>query len=240
VAIAVMGDPPGLDVADRVGPLTEVDVAFVIADLAGFTALTETHGNRFAAGLITRYVEIARAALAEGARLAERVGDAVLVVATHPGPAVRTALALRESVEREPLFPSLRVGVHAGRVVALAGAYFGTPLNLTARLAAHAEPGQILCTEEIARGAIDVEGTEFRSLGAVVLKNIARPVHVLEIGPRAPAAADAALDPVCRMRIDPRSAPAAVVHDGVPHYFCSPACAQLFVARLAPDATGGP
>jgi class 3 adenylate cyclase len=220
--------------------LAEVEVAFAIADLAGFTALTETHGNHFAAWLIARYVEMVHASLAQGARLAERVGDAVLIVAVNPASATRTAVALRQAVEREPRFPSLRIGVHAGRVVEVAGAYFGTPLNLTARLAAYAEPGQILCTEEIVRGAVDVEGVQFRSLGPVALKNIARPVHVLEVGPRPASGDDIAFDPVCRMRIDPRSAPASVVHGGLPQYFCSSACARLFLARVAADPRTAP
>ena len=39
---------PGADI-----PVTERDVAFVIADLAGFTALTEIHGSRYAAWVVT-------------------------------------------------------------------------------------------------------------------------------------------------------------------------------------------
>jgi class 3 adenylate cyclase/YHS domain-containing protein len=218
---------------------TDVEVSFVIADLAGFTALTETHGSRFAARLITRYVEIARATLAPGARLLERVGDAVLIVSAHASPSVRTALALREAVEREPLFPGLRVGVHGGPVVEAAGAYFGTPLNLAARLAAHAEPGQILCTEEIARGAMDVEGIEFRMLGLATLKNIAKPVRLLEISARVSRGADRAVDPVCRMRVDVRTAAASVVHEQAPYFFCSPACAELFLERASLDRRSG-
>ena len=35
-------------------PLTERDVTFLIADLAGFTALTEIHGSRYAVWIISR------------------------------------------------------------------------------------------------------------------------------------------------------------------------------------------
>ena len=61
-----------------------------------------------------------------------------------------------------PLFPLLRIGVHGGPVVQLDGSYFGTPLNLTARLAARARPDQILCTERIARSAGDLPDVRFR------------------------------------------------------------------------------
>jgi class 3 adenylate cyclase len=46
-----MTTTPGADL-----PLTERDVTFLIADLAGFTALTEIHGSRYAACVISRYL----------------------------------------------------------------------------------------------------------------------------------------------------------------------------------------
>lgn len=219
------------------GPETqgEIEVAFVIADLVGFTALTETHGAHFVARLIARFVEIARAALAPGARLVERVGDAVLIAAPDAGGAIRTALALREGVEREPLFPALRTGVHAGPVAVVAGAYFGTPLNLTARLAGHAAPGQILCTETIAGSAPDLRGVAFQRIGTVALKNIARPVQLLEVAPRPARGDDATVDPVCRMRVDPGSAAASIAHRGAVWHFCSPECVHLFLERTGSD-----
>jgi class 3 adenylate cyclase len=86
---------------------TEVNGTFLIADLAGFTALTETHGNLHAAHVVTRFVELVGATLQPGTRLAERVGDAVLIVAEDPTAAVRTAIMLRDVAEREALFPLL-------------------------------------------------------------------------------------------------------------------------------------
>ena len=156
-------------------------MTFLIADLAGFTALTEIHGSRYAAWVISRYLALVRAALHPAARLAERVGDAVLIVAPEAASAVRTAVDLRAATERESLFPLLRLGVHGGPVVELEGSYFGTPLNLTARLATHAAPGQILCTEAVASAASGLEGVEFRSLGLVTLKNILAPVSIFEV-----------------------------------------------------------
>lgn len=78
---------------------TEIDVTFVIADMAGFTALTETHGNLHAAHVVTRFVELVRATLQPGSRLVERVGDAVLIVAEETTPAVRAAIALRDAAD---------------------------------------------------------------------------------------------------------------------------------------------
>jgi adenylate cyclase len=218
---------PGADLV-----VTECEMTFVIADLAGFTALTEMHGSRYAAWLVTRYVEIVRASLPPGAQLTERVGDAVLIVAPDAATAVRAAVDLREATEREPLFPLLRVGIHGGRVVQLDGSYFGTPLNLTARLAAQAMAGQILCTESVAGAAAGLEGVEFRGLGTVTLKNIFEPVSVLEVVAAERDARDELIDPVCQMRVDPVSAASQQSHGGRTYVFCSPACARTFAAQV--------
>jgi class 3 adenylate cyclase/YHS domain-containing protein len=223
---------PGADL-----PVTECDVTFLIADLAGFTALTEIHGSRHAAWVVTRYVDIVRAALAPGARLVERVGDAVLIAAPDAASAVRTAVDLREAAEREPLFPLLRLGVHGGRVVQLDGSYFGTPLNLTARLAAHAMAGQILCTDTVAAAVSGLEDVEFRRLGTVTLKNILAPVAVFEVMAANRHAQHELIDPVCQMRVDPVTAASKLSHGGRTYLFCSPACAWTFSAQI--ESQGG-
>jgi class 3 adenylate cyclase/YHS domain-containing protein len=225
---------PGSDL-----PVTDREVTFVIADLAGFTALTEIHGSRYAAWVVTRFVELVRATLRSGARLVERVGDAVLVVAPNAASAVRTAVDLRDATEREPLFPLLRIGVHGGPVVELDGSYFGTPLNLTARLAAQAAPGQILCTESVAATSAALDDVEFRELGAVPLKNILAPVPIVEVLTPGRHPGDEPIDPVCQMRVDPVKAASQIVHAGRTFVFCSPECARTFATRGVP-AGGAP
>jgi class 3 adenylate cyclase/YHS domain-containing protein len=227
-----MTTTPGADL-----PLTECDVTFLIADLAGFTALTEIHGRRHAAWVVTRYVTIVRAALHPAARLAERVGDAVLIVAPEAASAVRTAVDLRAATERESLFPLLRLGIHGGPVVELEGSYFGTPLNLTARLAAYAAPGQILCTEAVASAASDLEGVEVRALGPVTLKNILAPVSIFEVVATSQDRRSDLVDPVCQMRVDPLTAASQLAHGGRTYLFYSPECARAFAAQVG--ASGG-
>ena len=227
-----MTTTPGADL-----PLTERDVTFLIADLAGFTALTEIHGRRHAAWVVTRYVAIVRAALDPAARLAERAGDAVLIVAPEAPSAVRTAVDLRAATERESLFPLLRLGIHGGPVVELNGSYFGTPLNLTARLTAYAAPGQILCTEAVASAASGLEGVEFRDLGLVTLKNIVAPVSIFEVVATSRHLGSDLVDPVCQMRVDPLTAASQLAHGGQTYLFCSPECARAFAAQVG--ASGG-
>jgi class 3 adenylate cyclase/YHS domain-containing protein len=162
----------------------------------------------------------------------------VLIVSPEAVSAVRTAVDLRAATEREPLFPLLRLGVHGGPVVELEGSYFGTPLNLTARLATHAMAGQILCTESIATAAAHLEGVEFRSLGPVTLKNILAPVSIFEMVVAVRRAEQADLiDPVCQMRIDPVTTAAQLTHQGRTYHLCSPDCARTFAAWV--ERSGG-
>jgi adenylate cyclase len=227
-----MTTPSALDL-----PLIERDLTFLIADLAGFTALTEIHGGRYAAWVITRYLSLVQTALHPAAWLAERVGDAVLIVAPGAESAVRTAVDLRAAAERESLFPLLRIGVHGGPVVELDGSYFGTPLNLTARLATHAAAGQILCTESIATASTHLKDVTIRRLGLVTLKHILTPVSVFEVTTASRDEEATLLDPICQMRVDPGTMAAQLTHAGRIYYFCSPQCARTFAKWVEASKT---
>lgn len=210
----------------------EVDVAFLIADLAGYTALTEAHGGTEAARVIRRYVELAEAALRPGVSVVERVGDELLIAGPEPGAVLETAIGLRDGVDAEPMFPAVRIGLHAGRVLHNAGRYYGTALNLTARLAAHARPGQILCSDVMA-AAGEARGVPCHGLGPLRVRNLSQPVPVFEVAIAHPIESEAAVDPVCRMHVGATTAPARLPYDGAVYLFCSFDCARTFAS--APD-----
>ncbi len=209
----------------------ETEVVFIIADLCGYSALTEAHGSLGAAKTATRYVEITHAVLLPGTRFVERVGDEVLIAADEAPPAVRTAIALRDAVEREPLFPSVRTGVHAGRVVEHHGSFFGSALNVTARVAAHARSSQIFCTERVRALAPALDEIAYKSIGAVAFKNILDPVSLFEVVSGHERVENAAVDPVCRMQVQPETAPARLPYSGRMYYFCSFDCAKIFAEQ---------
>jgi class 3 adenylate cyclase len=206
----------------------EAEVAFLIADLAGYTALTAAHGGLEAAKVVGRYVELAEGALVTGARIAERVGDELLVVADEPHAVVRSAIRLRDAIESEPMFPGLRAGIHMGRVVREADRYFGPALNLTARIATHAHAGQMFCTETVAQACSGLGGVEWRPIGTVRFKNVPEPVSLLEVVTASSSAPVVAIDPVCRMQVRPEAAPARLPYGGTTYCFCSFECAKAF------------
>jgi adenylate cyclase len=79
--------------------------------------------------------------------------------------------------------PPAHAGVAVGPVIFQDGEYYGRTVNLAARLAGAAEPGQTLVDSDVVRLAGNRDDVDFRKLGAVSLKGIALPVEVYEALP---------------------------------------------------------
>jgi class 3 adenylate cyclase/YHS domain-containing protein len=199
---------------------------FVIADLAGYTALTEAHGGAEAAKTIARYTELASSALTPGVRVAEGVGDQLLLVSNDPCSAVTTAVRLRHAIGREPLFLGVRIGIDAGEALEENGRYFGSALNIAARVAAHAHGGQILCTAHVVSALRGLAGVRCASLGPAKFKNVSEPIDLFEVISEDDTGA--VVDPVCHMHVEAATAPARLPFDDTTYFFCSFQCAEAF------------
>lgn len=208
------------------------DHAVAFADLAGFTALTEVHGDEDAADVAGTFYSMARECLAGDTRLVKPIGDAVLLVGSNPDDTVATVLGLAARVDAQPEFPGLRAGVHFGPVAMRDGDVFGATVNVAARVAAHARSGQTLCTASL-RGALTRKCGHFVSLGETKLKNVLLPVELFELVADGPRSTDRDLDPVCRMHLPPGSA-WWLDHGGRTIRFCSAKCRDAFAA--APES----
>jgi class 3 adenylate cyclase/YHS domain-containing protein len=208
--------------------MKEVGRTLLIADLSGYTALTETHGAVHASEIVLRFGRMAEASLEPGVAIVDRIGDQVLCSGAHTRAVLRCALRLCAAVEREPDFLRVQAAIHRGRVVEREGRLFGAPLNLTARLAAHARGGQMLCTAPVVRDKRALVGIEARPLSEKRFKNVALPVKIYELVRSGAPAPSVAVDPVCRMKVDPARAAGSIAFRGVTYHFCSRVCAQLF------------
>jgi class 3 adenylate cyclase len=208
----------------------EIEVVLLLADLSGYTALTQAHGDRSAAKIVTRYFEIVHQVLHPDARLVERIGDEVLISSPDALSVLYTAIGLRDAIEREPFFPTVHIGIHGGTVLEQDGHYFGTTLNLASRIAAHAHGGQILCTDRVA-AMVDLEDVEYWPLGFVRFKNITDPVALFEVVVGGHKGKVKIIDPVCHMQVVAETAPAQLPFGGKTYYFCSFECAKAFANR---------
>lgn len=204
------------------------DHTFVFADLAGYTALTEAHGDDDAAHIAVAFHELAQRCLPSDARMVKTIGDAVMLAAPTIEDGVRVALALAREIAQRREFPAVRIGIHVGPAATRDGDFFGAAVNLAARVAGVARAGEIVCTEPVAAAALAARLAAARPMGTVRLKNVAAPVALYELETGGAIAALHHLDPVCRMQIAAESAPASLIHDGITLYFCSGACAARF------------
>jgi class 3 adenylate cyclase len=151
--------------------------AMCFLDLAGYTRLTEERGDQAAAELAGTLAELVCHTAREHSGLPVKwLGHAVMVYFREPAAAVRAALQM---VERLPAagLPPAHVGVAAGPVVAQGGDYFGRTVNLAARIAAHAGPGQVLVSASVAEAGLPA-GVALEESGEVRLKGFARPVRL--------------------------------------------------------------
>jgi len=204
------------------------ECAILFADLAGFTALTEAHGDLDAAAAARRFMSLTKESLAPDAEIVKQIGDAVMVRATSGGSAVSTALRLLQAVEAEIRFPSVRIGIHEGTVVEDDGDLYGATVNIAARLAEHAPIGQALVTETLVEHAEAHDEAKARALGELRVKNVRSALAVFALELVSHSASIQVTDPVCRMLIDPDDAPGRLPWSDRIWFFCSWKCASAF------------
>ena len=216
--------------------MTQGHHTFLFADLAGFAALTEAHGDEMAADAASDFaLRIRRLLPTFGAEQIKTIGDAVMVRVTEPCAAVDLAVRLMRDLGAQHGALAVRVGVHTGPAVQRDGDWFGATVNLAARVAAVAKSGEILLTEPTYGAAAPaLHGLHLERRPGQRFKNIAEAVTVYALTVASPPnLGEFPTDPVCRMVVDPGVAHARRVIDDVEVYFCSPECLATF--ERSPD-----
>ena len=171
--LSVEGTEEGLAAASVRPAVRARPHAIAFLDLTGYTSLTEARGDEAAAELASLATEVVEeAAAAHGGRPVKWLGDGVMFHFREPPGAVRAA---RELILRTPALglPPSRVGIAAGPLVFRDGDYYGRTVNLAARVADYARPGEVLVTDEVRRQA---DGVAFEAMHPVSLKGVAEPV----------------------------------------------------------------
>lgn len=208
-----------------------VEATFGFVDLAGFTALTEAHGDEEAAALLDRFEMLTADALGPGDRLVKTIGDAVMLAFPDAGAAIEATGRLFEASMAEAGLPIPRAGLHHGDAIERGSDYVGATINLAARVAGQAHGGQVLATRLVADTARR-RGVHVVDLGAFSLRNLAVPVELYELH-LSPASAGSAIDLVCRMQVPRTAAAGRLRFEDVDYWFCSLRCAGAFAANPA-------
>jgi class 3 adenylate cyclase len=160
-------------VLEQAGLFSRLDrpPAMCFLDITGYTRLTEERGDEAAADLATRLATLVRRSSQEhGGKTVKWLGDGVMFYFAEPGGAVLAALEMVEGVASHGL-PPAHVGLHAGAVIFQEGDYFGRTVNLAARIADYARPGEVVVSQEVV-DASDGAPVSFIEIGPVELKGV--------------------------------------------------------------------
>jgi len=207
----------------------DAEATFLFADIAGFTALTEAHGDEQAVELVEEFANAVQAELPRVAgEYVKAVGDALMLRVPDPADSVRLGLWITRNAMSGHHAPSVRVGGNYGSAVERNGDYFGSTINVAARVSALAAGGELLVTGHTAALAPDLEGVLYESRGRQVLRNVAEPVEIFAVVRMDENVDHLAIDPVCQMAVEPERAVGRLLLDEKAYHFCSLTCAAAF------------
>ena len=152
----VFRDLYGADTIDVDQRLKITSLTFLFTDLKGSTELYERVGDLVAFDLVRVHFRVLNEIVAaEAGAVVKTIGDAVMATFPTPDRAVAAALRMREAMHalnddrsRENLL--LKIGIHEGPCLAVVlndrQDYFGTTVNIAARVQALADSRTILAT----------------------------------------------------------------------------------------------
>ncbi|MEK6229415.1 MAG: adenylate/guanylate cyclase domain-containing protein [Actinomycetota bacterium] len=145
--------------------LGDEEVVIVFNDLVGFSDWTLEAGDTLALELLRRVGQAVEPPIeAHGGRIVKRLGDGVMAVFGDPAEAVEAALEgsrALDDLEVGGYSPRVRTGIHMGRPRRLGGDYYGVDVNIAARVATAAGPGEVLVSDATLH-RLDTESLELK------------------------------------------------------------------------------
>jgi len=168
------------DVLAKAGLHSRLDrpPAVCFLDITGYTRLTQERGDAAAADLAAAVARmVRRSSIDHGGKPIKWLGDGVMFYFREPASGVASALEMLDGLAAAGL-PPAHVGLHAGPVIFQEGDYFGATVNVSARIADYARPGEVLVSREVA-GASNGAGIVFDEIGPVELKGVSGSVDLL-------------------------------------------------------------
>ena len=158
----------------------------MFTDIVGSTELAQRMGDHVAFELVTQHDLIVRGSVNAGmGRVIKHTGDGIMAVFVSPVQAVKTACRIQAEVtslaraEGQPRF-QVRIGVAAGEPIERDNDFFGSTVNLAARLCNSANPGSVLVTNGVAELCLG-KGMQFAQLQSAALKGFDEEISTREV-----------------------------------------------------------
>jgi class 3 adenylate cyclase len=174
-------------------------VALVFTDLRGSTAMYAAKGDPLAYNLVRQHFDLlAQVTVQNGGVIIKTIGDAVMASFKHEVDAVRAAADFHKAIAAFNLAEGLskkdalilKVGVHAGPCLSVNQNdlmdYFGTTVNMAARIAALSKGGDIIMSKELLEDkevseVLAVAGFTLRDTASVTLRGMPQATEVCQL-----------------------------------------------------------
>lgn len=159
----------------------------LFTDMVNSTSMTQGLGDDLALAMLEVHDRIVRTALSEtSGREVKHTGDGIMAVFVSAAAAVRCGMNVQRCLAQyrteNPDHPiQVRIGLAAGEPIEHNHDFFGSTVQLAARLCAHAEPEQIVLSNAVAELCIG-KTLPLRDLGRIALKGFDQPVHAHCVG----------------------------------------------------------
>ncbi len=163
-------------------------VAIVVADVVGYSRLMERDEAGTHERLRALHDALVAPKIAEhGGRIVKTSGDGMLLEFPSATSALRCAVEMQREMGARNLYVQIdqriefRMGINVGDIIVEGDDILGNGVNVAARLEVLAEPGGI-CVASVVRDQVQMDlGVEFVDLGEHLVKNIVKPIHVLQV-----------------------------------------------------------
>ena len=157
-------------------------IAVGFADLVGSTELAEELTIAELGAVIAEFEERSNDTIVDaGGRAVKYIGDAVMFVAPEPATSCAIGLELAAKFASNPRLPPIRVGLAYGDTLSRDGDYFGTIVNVAARIVPLAAPSEVLASAAIETELSGSRAYRFVARGAQPLRGIREPVELFSV-----------------------------------------------------------
>jgi class 3 adenylate cyclase len=169
------------ELASSAGEPERVRRAFMFTDIVKSTDLVGVIGDQAWEDILSWHDQTLRSLFASnGGEVAHHTGDGFFVAFQDTRSALRCAVAIQRALTQHRrahgFAPLVRIGLHAGEATRRGQDFGGGQVHKAARIAALAEGGEILVSEETV--AVVDGGFQVREFRDVTLKGIPEPVRV--------------------------------------------------------------
>ncbi|UJA20762.1 adenylate/guanylate cyclase domain-containing protein [Thermoleophilia bacterium SCSIO 60948] len=157
-------------------------LAIAFTDLAGFSDFALDAGDDATLTLLREVAEAIEPPVRDaGGEVVKRMGDGMMAIFSEPEAGLEALVAAQDGVSglsAGDYRPRIRAGLHFGTPKRLAGDFLGRDVNIAARVADHADAGQILITGEALGELGDEPGVAVKRKRRFKAKGVPRETEV--------------------------------------------------------------